>query len=143
MQERPIDPTASRDRLGDPAAGAIATFEGRVRNNHRGRPVVALEYEAYVALAESEGAKIIDEAIERFDVLAAVAEHRMGRLEVGEVAVWVGVAAAHRGEAFAACRYVIDELKHRVAIWKKEHYADGTSEWTGIEGIGEPPSGNT
>jgi molybdopterin synthase catalytic subunit len=110
-------------------AGACATFEGWVRNHNEGQAVASLEYEAYVELAEAEGNRIMTEAKAKFDLLAAEALHRVGHLQIGDMAVWVGVAAAHRGPAFDACRFIIDELKSRVPIWKKEHYVAGTSAW--------------
>jgi molybdopterin synthase catalytic subunit len=129
LQHAPLDPAALHAALADPRAGACVTFEGWVRNHNEGQPVLSLEYEAYGALAEKEGARIIAEAGERFDLLAVRAVHRVGHLQIGELAVWVGVAAAHRGAAFDASRYIIDELKARVPIWKKEHYASGATEW--------------
>ena len=125
----PVDPAALRRALEHPAAGGFVAFEGWVRDHNAGQPVRSLEYEAYRALAETEGARIIEEALARFDVLRVGAVHRTGHLAIGELAVWVGVAAAHRDAAFAACRYVIDEIKARVPVWKREHYADGTSSW--------------
>lgn len=91
--------------------------------------MTALEYEAHGPVAVSEGEKILAEARERFGLLAASSCHRVGRLEIGDCAVWVGVSAAHRGVAFEGCRYIIDELKQRLPIWKKEHYRDGHSDW--------------
>jgi len=91
--------------------------------------VQALEYEAHQSIAEKEGARIVAEAMSRFAVTAVHCEHRVGKLEVGDCAVWVGVSADHRGAAFDACRYVIDETKARVPIWKKEHYASGATGW--------------
>ena len=129
LSSEPLDPTALQRALGDSRAGACVTFEGWVRNHNDGRPVLALDYEAFAVLAEREGARIVAEARERFDVLALACVHRIGALQIGDLAIWVGVAAAHRDAAFGACRYVIDEAKARVPIWKKEHYADGTSEW--------------
>ena len=126
-----IDSAALSASFASASAGALVTFEGRVRNLNEGREVVSLEYEVYEALALSEGARVLDEAHGRFPVLAARCVHRIGRLEVGEVAVWVGVIAAHRDAAFAACRYVIDEVKARVPIWKKEYYAAGEAGWVG------------
>ena len=105
------------------------TFEGWVRDLNEGRPVQALEYEAYVPLAEKEGARILAEAREKFSILALGCVHRVGALSLGDLAVWVGVAAEHRGEAFDACRYIIDQAKSRVPIWKRERYADGSSVW--------------
>lgn len=124
-----IDPFALLAAMGDTAAGACVTFEGRVRSQNDGRAVRALEYEAYAPLAEKEGARIMNELAARFQVLGAVCVHRTGRLELGELAVWVAVTAAHRGAAFEACRFAIDQVKERVPIWKKEHYGDGSTEW--------------
>lgn len=125
----PIDAEALKRALEDARAGACVTFEGWVRNHNEGQPVESLEYEAYAELAEAEGARILAEARERFDVFAAVCHHRVGTLRIGDMAVWVGVGSAHRGAAFDACRYIIDEVKARVPIWKKEHYASGASQW--------------
>ncbi|HEX6994613.1 MAG TPA: molybdenum cofactor biosynthesis protein MoaE [Gammaproteobacteria bacterium] len=129
IQDEPIDPRVLEARLRDDRAGACVTFEGWVRDHNEGEAVTALEYEAHEPIAVAEGEKILAEARERFDVLAIHAEHRVGALAIGDCAVWVGVSAAHRGAAFDACRYVIDEIKARVPIWKKEHYADGDSGW--------------
>lgn len=129
LRHTPIEPERLKTELADDRAGACVTFEGWVRNHNDGEAVTALEYEAYEAIALTEGEKIIAEARERFDVIAILAEHRVGRLEIGDCAVWVGVSSAHRGAGFDACRYVIDEIKHRVPIWKKEHYARGVSGW--------------
>ena len=125
----PIDPAALKQALAKDAAGACVTFEGWVRDHNEGAPVTALEYEAHAAIAEEEGAAILAEARERFDIFTALCEHRVGKLAIGDCAVWVGVSSAHRGAAFDACRYIIDETKHRVPIWKKEHYASGESGW--------------
>ena len=126
-----IDPEALKRALAADASGACVTFEGWVRDHNDGAsaPVLALEYEAHLAIAEQEGAKILAEALERFAIAAALCEHRVGKLAIGDCAVWVGVSAAHRGAAFDACRYIIDETKSRVPIWKKEHYRDGQSGW--------------
>lgn len=129
----PLAPTTYRASLMDPAAGGYASFEGWVRNHNEGQEVTRLEYEAFEELAVKEGERIVNEAIERFGVLTAACVHRIGSLAVGELAVWVGVAAGHRDEAFAACRYIIDEVKHRVPIWKKEHYTNGDSGWVNCE----------
>lgn len=129
LSSAPLDPTALARSLDDPRAGALATFEGRVRNHNDGQPVLALDYEAYAALAEKEGARILSEARAKFALLHAACVHRTGALAIGDLAVWVGAAAAHRDAAFAACRYIIDETKARVPVWKKEHYATGTSAW--------------
>ena len=119
--------------LVDPAAGGFASFEGWVRDQNDGRAVRSLEYEAYAELAVREGERIVAEAIWRFGVRRARCVHRLGALTLGELAVWVGASAPHRAEAFAACRYIIDEVKHRVPIWKKEHYTSGDSGWVNCE----------
>lgn len=124
-----IDCDALRQELRDVRAGALATFEGRVRDHNDGMTVTLLEYEAYDALAAKEGERILEEAKAKFDVYDCLCIHRTGALELGEVAVWVGAISAHRDAAFAATRYVIDEIKRRVPIWKKEHYAGGESGW--------------
>ena len=109
------------------------TSVGRVRDHNEGQQVTHLEYEAFEALGVREGERIVAEACERFGVKQALCVHRLGDLQLREIAVWVGVAAAHRDEAFKACRYIIDEVKHRVPIWKKEHYVSGDSGWVNCE----------
>ena len=136
LTDQPIDPAALRAPLAAPAAGALATFEGWVRDHQDGRAVAALHYEAYEALAQSEGEKILAEARARFAIIEAACVHRVGELAIGDLAVWVGVTAGHRAAAFDACRYVIDEVKSRVPIWKKEQYADGASGW-----VNDPAAG--
>jgi len=125
----PIDPAALARTLVHARAGACATFEGWVRDHNGGRAVQRLDYQAYAPLAQSEGERIIAEAHEKFVIVEARCVHRAGALAIGDLAVWVGVSAAHRGAAFDACRYIIDEVKLRVPIWKNEHYADGESGW--------------
>ena len=125
----PIDPVALKRTLTADAAGACVTFEGWVRNHNEGEAVQALEYEAHAAIAVREGERILAEARERFRIDAVRCQHRVGRLAIGDCAVWVGVSSAHRGAAFDACRYVIDETKQRVPVWKKEHYASGATGW--------------
>jgi molybdopterin synthase catalytic subunit len=124
-----IDPAGLKRELTRSTAGACVTFEGWVRNHNDGEAVQALEYEAHKAIAEKEGARIVAEAMTRFSVTAVLCVHRVGKLAIGDCAVWVGVSADHRGAAFEACRYVIDETKARVPIWKKEHYASGATGW--------------
>jgi molybdopterin synthase catalytic subunit len=128
-----LEPARLAEALADPACGALVTFEGCVRNHSDGEEVRSLEYEAYEDLAMSEGERILVEAVQRFAVTHARCVHRLGCLEIGELAVWVGVSAAHRDAAFAACRYIIDEVKGRVPIWKKEFYASGDSGWVNCE----------
>ena len=125
----PLDGAELRRTLLRHDAGAFVVFEGWVRNVNEGREVHLLEYEAYEPLALKEGRLILDEARERFGLLDVACQHRVGRLELGDMAVWVGVVSGHRDAAFPACRYVIDEVKARVPIWKKEHYAEGDSGW--------------
>jgi len=122
-----------RREVQDPACGGYVAFEGWVRNSNEGKTVLRLEYEAFAPLAIREGQRILTHARERFGVAHAFCAHRVGDLRIGELAVWVGVSAAHRGEAFEACRYIIDQIKHRVPIWKKEHYQDGDSGWVNCE----------
>ena len=125
----PIEVPALREALLASGAGAYASFEGWVRDHSHGRTVLGLGYEAYGALAQAEGDKVLDEARANFAIVDLACVHRVGNLEVGELAVWVGVSAAHRDAAFAACRYVIDEVKARVPIWKRERYEDGEAVW--------------
>jgi len=133
-----IDSGALRAALADPSCGGFATFEGWVRDHNDGRRVQHLEYEAFEPLAVREAERILAEATARFGVAHAACAHRLGDLGVGELAVWVGVSAPHRAEAFLACRYIIDEIKHRLPIWKKEHYADGDSGWVNCERCAAP-----
>jgi molybdopterin synthase catalytic subunit len=132
-----IDTEAWRRRLLDPSCGGYAAFEGWIRDHNDGQQVRSLEYEVYEALARSEGERILAEAVERFGITGAACVHRYGPLELGDVAVWIGVGAGHRDEAFKACRYIIDEIKLRLPIWKKEHYRSGDSGWINCEG---PPA---
>jgi molybdopterin synthase catalytic subunit len=136
----PLAPEQLRLALADPACGGYAAFEGWVRDSNDGQRVRGLEYEAFEALAVREGERIVAEATERFGVAHAACVHRIGALAVGELAVWVGVSAAHRDEAFRACRYIIDEVKHRLPIWKKEHYLNGESGWVNCERCAAPPA---
>jgi len=116
------------ERVQAPSRGGIACFLGTVRDHHNDRPVLRLEYSAYGAMAEAECERIVREAEARWDCAVAL-RHRVGTLAVGEAAVAIAVASAHREEAFAACRFVIEEVKRRVPIWKREVFADGSVEW--------------
>jgi adenylyltransferase/sulfurtransferase len=129
LSAAPVDLLRLREALQHPGSGGFCSFEGRVRNSNEGREVGGLEYEAYAELALAEGERILAEAIARHGVLAARCVHRTGALGIGDLAVWIGVSAAHRDEAFRACRYIIDEIKHRLPIWKKEHYLTGDTAW--------------
>lgn len=115
--------------LEEARAGALVTFEGRVRNHNQGKQVSSLEYQVYAVLAEKEGARILEEARAKFNLHRAVCVHRHGHLPIGETAVWIGAVASHRDDAFRAARYIIDEIKLRLPIWKKEHYLDQAPEW--------------
>jgi molybdopterin synthase catalytic subunit len=134
-----IDTAAARRELQDLGSGGYVSFEGWVRDQNEGQEVTRLEYEAFQELAVKEGDRIIAEALRRFPVKHAMCVHRVGSLELGDMAVWVGVSSAHRGEAFDACRFIIDEVKHRVPIWKKEHYRSGNSGWVNCERCAAQP----
>lgn len=129
LSDRSFDIAPLRDALLDAHAGAFASFEGWVRDHNDGRAVQGLRYEAYIALAETEGERVLEEALAKFDIVDARCVHRVGDLAIGDLAVWAGVSAAHRDAAFAACRYIIDEVKSRVPIWKHERYAEGEAGW--------------
>ena len=133
VSESAIDVNAAKKSVADDSCGALVVFEGWIRDHNEGRQVKRLEYEVYRPLAEKEGARIIDEAVQRFGVSHALCIHREGLLELGEVAVLVCVSSPHRGEAFDACRYIIDQTKVRLPIWKKEHYTDGDTGWVNCE----------
>lgn len=129
-----IDIEAAKGLLMDSECGGFVTFEGWVRNHNDGFPVDRLEYEVYQALALKEGRKIIDEALSLFEIENATVIHREGLLEIGDIAVWIGVSSKHRDAAYRASRYLIDEIKSRLPIWKKEHYSDGRKEWVNCHG---------
>jgi molybdopterin synthase catalytic subunit len=129
LAEQPIDVAGLARELANGAAGASVSFEGWVRDHNDGRAVRQLDYQAYAPLAQAEGERILAEARARFAIVDARCAHRVGALAIGDLAVWVGVSAAHRGAAFDACRFIIDEVKRRVPIWKNEHYAEGESGW--------------
>ncbi len=129
LQASPLPGGADLLPPGDLTCGGVVVFEGRVRDHNEGRAVTALEYEAYEALAQAEGERILAEAAQRFGPVRVAAAHRQGLLQLGEAAVVVVAASAHRQEAFAACRWVIDAIKERLPVWKREHYVDGTRAW--------------
>jgi molybdopterin synthase catalytic subunit len=132
LTSEPIGLGPLLDSVQSPARGGVTSFLGTVRDHHGGRLVLRLDYSAYGPMAEAEIARIVAEAESRWDVGVAV-QHRIGALQIGDVAVAIAVASGHRDEAFVACRYVIEELKRRVPIWKKEYFADGTVDWVGGE----------
>jgi MoaE-MoaD fusion protein len=120
-----IDSESVAEGIRKPQDGAVVVFEGVVRNNTRGRRTLYLEYECYEPMALKEMEALIPEALQKFAVRDAAIIHRVGRLEIGETSVLIAVASAHRGAAFDASRWLIDTLKRRVPVWKKEHFEDG------------------
>ena len=131
LSAAPLDPDALVRAVRSDAHGAVVTFLGTTRETSPGdpRPVVALEYEAYDSMAIAAMEEIATETRERFGPLGIAMVHRTGRVNLGEPSVAVVVAAPHRGRAFEACRYAIDALKSRVAVWKREIYRDGNAAW--------------
>ena len=129
LVDHPIDVAALTAEVAAGSNGATILFIGTVRDVNDGRAVTGMEYSAYRGMAEREMTDIAREASEQFDTPAIVVEHRLGSLELGDASVVIAVAHPHRGAAYAASRYVIEQLKRRVPIWKREHYADGTREW--------------
>jgi molybdopterin synthase catalytic subunit len=132
--DRPLSPDEIAAQVDDPGAGGVVIFSGVVRNQTDGRPVKFLEYEAHAAMAEAKLREIGAAIRGRWPGVRRVAMlHRIGRLEIGESSVLIAVSAAHRGDAFEACRYAIDTLKRTVPVWKKEHFEDGEV-WVGLQG---------
>jgi molybdopterin synthase catalytic subunit len=129
ISEVPIDTIALRKQLLSASSGAFVSFEGWVRNHHAGQTVTSLSYRAHPTLAAIQGARVIREAMTRFAINGVICVHRIGHLQLNELAVWVGVCAGHRDPAFAASRFVIDEIKIQVPIWKHEHYVENLPQW--------------
>lgn len=127
--DRRLDAASLLAEVAAPGNGAAILFVGTVRDVNDGRSVTGIEYASYAPMAERELSAIVDEAGERFGTPHIVVEHRVGTLGIGEASVVIAVAHRHRGEAFEAARYIIEALKRRVPVWKREHYADGTREW--------------
>jgi molybdopterin synthase catalytic subunit len=127
--DRPIDLVGLLAVGHHPAAGAVVLFSGEVRESNLGRPVAYLEYEAHVPLAEKMIAEILSEAKAKWRLSVAIAQHRIGRVEIGETAVVVITASPHRNEAYNANRHIIDRIKQEAPIWKCEYYEDGMKEW--------------
>lgn len=128
ITKKPLDLAALCRAVSSPKHGAVASFTGAVRAVHAGRRVKAVSYDAFVPLAEKTLAAIAKDAERRWPVTIAVA-HRLGRLPVGRASVAIAAGSMHRAEAYAACRFVIEEIKHRLPVWKKEHYATGPGRW--------------
>ncbi|CAK9253532.1 unnamed protein product [Sphagnum jensenii] len=129
ISDKTIDSVALKRMLEDDGAGALVTFEGHVRDHNDGKSVTNLAYEVFHALAQAEGERILEEAKKKFSVRGICVTHREGSLKIGDCAVWIGVTTTHRAEAFEAARYIIEAVKHRLPIWKKETYVDGSHEW--------------
>lgn len=131
LTREPIELKALLDFVSSPQAGAVVTFVGTVRETSHGRKVTSLTYEAYEPMAEKELQRIADEMMQRWQLCKVAIVHRIGELNVGEVAVAVFVSAPHRVDAFAAARHAIERIKEIVPIWKREHFSNGTSQWVG------------
>ncbi len=131
LTELPIVPQTWADRLDDPRAGAATSFVGTVRNHHEGKEVRYLEYSAHEEMAAIQLQRIVECMVSRWPLSGALIVHRLGRVDIGEVSVVVASAAAHRAEAFEACRYGIESLKKQVPIWKKEFYKGTEARWIG------------
>ena len=129
ISAQPIEEIDIVAKVASNKSGGLVVFDGRVRDHNENRNVTHLQYQAYDSLAIKEGERIIDEASEKFNIHNVYCVHRKGGLKLGDSAVRLIVAAKHRGAAFDACEYIIDELKIRVPIWKNEHYIDGSSGW--------------
>ena len=136
--DREIDVASLIAEVGDDSCGAVSVFLGCVRDINDGRPVTGIEYSAYQAMAEREMASIVSETASRFDISRLVVEHRVGALGLRDVSVAVVAAHPHRAPALDATRFVIEQLKQRVPIWKLEHYTDGSREWVGAATSASP-----
>jgi len=141
LTSAPLDPAAILGQLQAPGLGGTAVFLGTVRRSEDDGPVVAIEYSAYETMAEAEAGRIMTETGLRWPETRVVLQHRIGRVALGEASVLVVAASPHRKEAFAACRYVIEEVKQRLPVWKKELYADGTARWKANDGGRQPATG--
>jgi len=130
LREDPLSVDELRAAVSDPGAGGIALFAGAVRESDGGRDVTRLSYSAHPSAA-TELRRVAEKVAADFEVIALAAVHRVGDLEIGDLAVVVAASCAHRGEAFEACRALIDRLKHEVPIWKRQWFRDGSSEWVG------------
>jgi molybdopterin synthase catalytic subunit len=142
----PIDSASLLREVSAPHNGATVLFEGVVREQNEGRTVTGIEYAAYRSMAERELTRIVQECCAQFDTADLIAVHRIGRLDIGEASVVIAAAHPHRAQAYEASRYIIEQIKLRLPIWKREEYADGTREWVaqGREsGIGNRESYST
>jgi len=138
----PIDPARLLAEVASPANGALVLFVGTVRDVNAGRPVTGIDYSTYAGMADRELGEIVREACERFGTRHVVVEHRVGTLGLGEASVAIAAAHPRRAQAYEASRYVIEQIKKRVPIWKREHYTDGSREWVDpTRQAGAPPEG--
>lgn len=129
LTHAPLDYPALTEHVRSPLAGAVVLFLGTVRELTDGRQTLALDYDAYSGMAERMMQELVDEARRRWPIVHAAVAHRLGHLDLGDISVAVAVSAPHRHQAFDAGRFLIDQLKLVVPIWKREHWADGTTEW--------------
>jgi adenylyltransferase/sulfurtransferase len=129
ITRHPLEPLIAGQQFSDPRAGGICYFHGIIRNHNEGQAVKNLEYEADEAFCRAEANRILSESHEKFSIIEARALHRTGHLQIGETAIWAGVSAAHRQQAFKAVEYIVDEIKQRLPVWKKEHYVSGNAQW--------------
>ncbi|SUD91816.1 molybdenum cofactor biosynthesis protein MoaE [Psychrobacter phenylpyruvicus] len=134
LLDEAIDAQRLKDMLQDEQCGALATFEGWVRNHNNDSRVTSLTYYGYEKLAINQGKLIVEEAKRLFDIQNAVAIHRIGALEIGDMAVWVGVSSKHRYPAFDACKWILDTIKADIPVWKQEYYQDQSSKWLSNNG---------
>ncbi len=134
LLDRPIDDRRLKQMLLDDSCGALASFEGWVRNHNNAKSVSRLTYYGYENLALNLGKEIINQAKDRFDITKAVAIHRIGDLMIGDMAVWIGVSSSHRYPAFDACRWLLDAIKADIPVWKQEFYDNGDSLWLSNNG---------
>jgi len=147
LTKEPINVSKVREQVLDPSCGAVVIFEGCVRNHHEGKKVKLLQYEAYPRMVLKVVQQIEEEARTHWDFGKVSVVHRLGTLDIGEVAVVVAVSSAHRKEAFEVCSFIMNELKQSAPIWKKETYQNGQSSWVGcshkdeVTGNGSAPLG--
>ena len=134
LVDHPLDPTALLDEVSDVGSGASTLFVGTVRRSNQGRAVTGIDYSAYAPMAEAEMRRIAEEAAARFGTAHVVIEHRLGTLTLGEASIAIAVSHERRAAAMDAQRYIIEEFKARVPIWKREHYVDGDRAWVDNQG---------
>ncbi len=130
VTDQPLDLAAHEAAVADPAAGAVVSFNGVVRNHDDGRMVLELEYHGHPT-APHLVREVAESVAARDGIIAIAVSHRVGMLHVGDIALAAAVSAAHRGEAFQACSDLVDEVKHRLPVWKRQVFPDGTDEWVG------------